>query len=198
MAYFEIISQPEMRVILADSSSVAASADRLSITISEFSSLLTSGPSPEQEILLSNLQAGETSLLQVMVEARDTMATANELAGTVEVLATRFDIGGPAREGAKPFDISDYQGAAQQLAQTANEFKSVIETLNELLASPLVAEQLPHVAAAAEVEGTRVLRNTVLLVAGSVVASFCAMLAALLAYRVLAARLASGSDSQRT
>ena len=199
LAYLEMMSQPEMQVILADGSSIAASADRLSNTVSELSSLLTGGPSPEQEIFFSNLGAGEKSLVQVMAGARDTMATANELAGTMEALATRFNVGGPSPEDAEPFDLAKYEGAALQLAHTANEFTSMIETLDELLGSELVAEGLPSVAerfpavaAAAEAEGNRVLRNTVLFVAGSVVASFFVMLAALLVYRVLAARLTSG------
>ena len=114
------------------------------------------------------------------------------------ILATRFDIGGPAAADAEPFDIAVYEGTAAQLATTASEFTRMIDTVNELLTSPLVAEQLPHVAVAAEAEGNRALRQLVWLVSGAVLATFCAMLAALLVYRILVARLASGPVDRPT
>ena len=193
LGYFEIMSQPEMRLLLEDSSSIAASVDRLSISVSEVSSLIASGPTPAQEAFFANLEAGEQSVLRVMAEARLTMATATELAGTMELLATRFDVG-----GAEPFDIAVYEGTAAQLAATASEFTRMIDMMNELLASPLVAEQLPRVAATAEAEGNRALRQVVWLASGAVLGTFCAMLAALLVYRILVTRLAAGPDGRAT
>jgi len=72
----------------------------------------------------------------------------------------------------------------------------MIESLNELLAAPLLAEELPGVAAAAKAEGAEVLRSSIWLVAGTTLVTFCAMLAALLVYRVLVARI-TPSDSHR-
>jgi hypothetical protein len=66
----------------------------------------------------------------------------------------------------------------------------LIESLTELLAASLLAEELPAVAAAAEAQGERVLRENVWMVAGTTLATFCAMLVALLAYRILVKRLA--------
>ena len=198
LGYFEIMSQPEMRILLQDSSSIAASVDRLSTSVSEVSSLIVSGPTPDQEAFFANLEAGEKSVLRVMAEARSTLAAANELAGTMDLLATRFDLGGPAAADAEPFDIAVYEGTAVQIAATAAEFTRTIDTMNEFLASPIVAEQLPYVAAVAEAEGNRALRQVVWLIAGSVLATFCAMLAALLVYRILVTRLASGPDGRAT
>ncbi len=198
LAYFEIAAQPEIAGVLANTDSIAASTDRLSRSVADLSALITSGSTPEQADLFASLESGQQNLVAVMSEARATMAAATELAAAMEVLAGRFKVGEPKPEGAKPgkpFEIAEYEGAASQFGATASEFRSMIESLNELLAASLLGEQLPDVAAAAEAEGARVLRNSVWLVAGTTLVTFCAMLAALLVYRVLAARIRSGDGS---
>jgi hypothetical protein len=202
MAYFEMVSQPEMRGLFANATSIAASTDRLSRTIADSSTAiataLTSAPSPEQEALFAQLGAGEQSLAHMLVELRETMGAATELAGAVEVLATRFDVGGPkpAKDpDAKPFDIVEYVGAAAQLATTAGDFRNMIESLNELISSPALSEGLPAATTRAQAEATSMMRSTVLLIALTVVGSFCLMLAALFLYRVYVGRLDSGHRS---
>jgi len=189
LAYFEIAAQPEIARVLANTDSIAASTDRLSRSVSQLTDLITSGPTPEQADLFASLESGQQNLVAVMSEARATMAAATELATAMEVLAGRFNVGVPKPENAKPFEIAEYEGAASQFGTTAAEFRGMIESLNELLAVSLLAEQLPHVAAAAETEAARVLRNSLWLIAGTTLVTFCGMLAALLVYRKLAARI---------
>jgi hypothetical protein len=198
LAFFEIAAQPEISGVLANTDSIAASTDRLSRSVADLSALITSGPTPEQADLFASLESGQQNVVAVMSEARETMLAATQLATAMEVLAGRFNVGAPKPEGAepgKPFEIAEYEGAASQFGATAAEFRGMIESLNELLAASLLAEQLPAVAAAAEAEGERVLRETVWLIAGVTVATFCAMLVMLLAYRILVNRLALGGDA---
>jgi hypothetical protein len=186
--------------MLANTDSIAASTDRLSRSVADLSALITSGPTPEQADLFASLDAGQQNVVAVMSEARETMLAATQLATAMEVLAARFNVGAPKPEGAepgKPFEIAEYEGAASQFGATAAEFRGMIESLNELLEASLLAEQLPAVAAAAEAEGDRVLRETIWLIAGTTLATFCAMLVALLVYRILVRRLASGGDAGR-
>ena len=124
-------------------------------------------------------------LLQLMAGARNTMGSANELATTAELLAVRFNIGEP---DTRPFDIADYRATALQLEGTAKEFRHMIASLNELVASPLIAKQFARSRSPGRIRRGPGTRNTVWLIAGSAVVAFCAMLAALLAYRVLVGR----------
>jgi hypothetical protein len=200
LAFFELASQPEISGVLANTDSIAASTDRLSRSVADLSALITSGPTPEQADLFASLDSGQQNVVGVMSEARETLLAATQLANAMEVLAARFNVGAPKPEGAepgKPFDIAEYEGAASEFANTAGEFRGLIESLNELLEASLLAEQLPAVAAAAEAEGERVLRENVWMIAGTTFATFCAMLAALLVYRILVNRLASGGDAGR-
>jgi hypothetical protein len=189
IAFLQIVSHPEAQGVLADARGISESADRLSRSAELLTSVLTQGPTPEQEAFFANLDEGEQRLRGLMAEARETMAAANELATSADALAVRFDLGGPPQEGDEPFDIADYQVAAHDFSAMAVELRSLVESLNTLLVSPTLSERLPTAVDAAQSGGEELVRYAVILALAVILATIFSTLIAMLGYRYLTARL---------
>jgi hypothetical protein len=200
LAYFEIVSQPEIQQALADTGRLSASADRVARSAETLTNILVLGPTPENEAFFASLDVGEQRLRGLIAESRETLATANALATTVDGLAVRLNLDAPPDPDAEPMDIpalfdvagnftAELGGVAGNFSETAIELRSLVESLDALLSSPAVAQHIPAAVDTAEGRTRELVRYVVLLTAGVVLASVLATLVAMLGYRYLAARL---------
>ncbi len=192
IAFFDIITQPEMQSLVENSDLIASSADRMSRNLEALSSILIEGPqTPEQVALFENIEAGEQRIRSLMGDLRGTMQEASQLAQTVDALAVRFDLGGPPSPDAEPFDIAEYESVAAQVGTTSEELTELVQSLNLLLSSRAVQERLPLAMDDAQATSRELVRYVAVLALVVFFAVMVGTVCALLGYRYLAARLDS-------
>jgi hypothetical protein len=190
LAFFEIMSQPETQGLLVDAARISASIEQFASNVDRLSTLLIEGArTPEDAAFFENLAGGEAQVRALLSDVRATMREANALAASVDGLAVRFDVGAPLAPGEKPFDIADYEPVAAQVTATTHELSELMGSLNQLLASPAMQDQLPSAVDQAQARSEEFVRYLVILALVIIFSSIMGTFGAVLGYRYLAARL---------
>jgi len=181
--------QPHFEQALKDATSLAESADRASRAaeaISQVAEELPGQVSAERKAIVDALEQQESQLNALF---KSGTAFSDSLGVTVtnfDALMKRFGVGVPDTNApppdpdAKPFDILDYAGTADQITAMAKELNVTLNELNTTLDSPA----LDRLSKQATSDARGLMNHAFLLVAGLVLLGFvCAVI-----YRVLAAR----------
>lgn len=122
------VSMPELRQLVANSTELAASGDRLSRAVEETPALLRS----EREEIVAALKSEEQDLTVLSRELDRTLAQGTKMAESTDAALKTFHAvvaqldTGPSEPASEPFRIQDY-------AETAGRIAHVAQSLTELL-----------------------------------------------------------------
>lgn len=191
---YQFAVAPETRDLLSATTRVSEASRSIANTASTLPEWATRERQAAIDQFMQALQSQQETMRALLVELRQALEAGNQTSESltttvraVDELVGRFKPGeAAAAPGApkKPFDINDYTRAAAEFAATARQLEQLVASLNQ---------NVPGVAAAAQrvTEGGRDLvdyafgRALIL-----VVVLIVGVLAAVLAYRVLAVRIA--------
>jgi hypothetical protein len=192
-----LLSLPDVRLMVSNSTQIAASADRVAVTAQNLPGRISN----EREEILKALQAQETSLKPLVGEVRETLtagtqmsASLNTMLVTFDALMKRFGVGepasGPPSTNSEPFRILDYAQTAGQMGAAARQLTDLLVTLDKTIGSTNLAQlsaQVGPVLVQAQ-SGGKELVNYIFLRA---VLFVVIVLAALLIYRYVGARMST-------
>jgi len=188
LAVYDITQQPELAKLIASSTTLSASAERMSLSVERLTDGLLVESAPEQRTLQSNLGRMDTIARGILDEAQETIEASNELVSRLTALAETLDLGGE-QPGTRPFDILEYQAAAGELTGTVGELHTLVVALNELLASPTIERQIPAALVGAGIQGEAFIEYLLMLMAAAMLFTMAATVMAFLAYRYASRRL---------
>jgi hypothetical protein len=185
---------PQLQQLLANSTQLAAAADRFSQVAAQLPTLL----STERERLLGVLKEQGTGLSALAKEVQQTLATGSQMADstnmtlkTFQEVMARFN-SGPQEPSAEPFRIREYTDAAAQIHATATELVVLLQALDGLAGSPHLAQvssQFSVLTQRAQTSGKEVVDYAFQRALLLVLLGCGAVFATALVYRVLNARL---------
>jgi hypothetical protein len=129
---------PQLQQLLANSTQLAAAADRFSQVAAQLPTLL----STERERLLGALKEQETGLRSLTREVQQTLATGGQMADSTNLTLKTFQEvtaqfnAGPQDPNTPPFRIREYTDTAAQIHATATELVVLLQALDGLAGSP--------------------------------------------------------------
>ena len=141
LAYLQMVSQPEVGILLKDTNRVTASLEQFAETASQF---------PDNaETLVKKLGDESERFAKLVEEVKQTLVVSNEMIvlinqtiETVDSLVTRFDPIREKQQGTEPIDIADYRAAAVDFTETARQLNFVIQSLDQILSNQQSAARL--------------------------------------------------------
>jgi hypothetical protein len=166
VATAKLATQPDVRQLVEDSRTFAEVSDRAAQTFAELVADLPEersaaidqilqGLSEERERLLADLASDDGDLRPLIADVRDTLEIGNEVSLMVreairdyDALLTHFDQRDAMAE--RPFDILEWQQTIAEAAVTAREAQKALASLENLLASAEIQQQLDDLVATAE------------------------------------------------
>jgi hypothetical protein len=193
---YDVLSQPEITSLLADSERFTKSMERLTLAVDELPQKrleaidqLMDRLSEERAAFVDQLVENEEEATRVLTELHGTIVASSELIGRVDSLMDKLpDPNAFGAADSEPVDINDYGRMIVDAATTAGEFTELVKAVEELVATPAWEKRLPEaVAAVGDVEGG--IRGTLLLVFVFTTGTIVAFFASLLAYKALLRRL---------
>jgi hypothetical protein len=201
----QLSDQPQMRLVLTNTTLLAGSADRISRATESASQTAAQLPdriSTERKEILAALDLQEGKLKDLTAQVDHTLQSGEKMSTslnttitTLDGLMKRFGVGEtnnaqPPNTNAEPFRIQDYGQAAVQLEGMAGKLTELLQTLDRTLGSTNLAKLSEQVAPAvqqAQIGGKQVVDYAfwkgILLAAVALLAAF--------SYRFLASRLAA-------
>ncbi len=151
-------NQPAVQQLVTNTTQVAASAERFAGVAEK----LPGQVSAEREEILKGLEAHEKSLVPLVSEVRQTLATGTEMSSslnttvtTFDALMKRFGVGEtnrvkPPETNSEPFRILDYEKTAAQLEVTARRLTELLVTFDQTLGSTNMTRLSAQVGTAVE------------------------------------------------
>jgi len=162
LVYEELLSQPEITQIFSDIARFMDISDRFatmfeqlpahvsierSAAITQFFGEL----SKERERLIEGILSEDKRIKGLFIDLHQLMESGNELAArinttvtSVNTLASRFDKGAE-QESSEPFDIKDYQQIVSEFSASVSQLNKLVNSIDELLATPKLDKRLPVV-----------------------------------------------------
>jgi hypothetical protein len=193
------VGMPAVQQLVTNSTAIAASVERFARVAEQ----LPGQVSAERKEILKALEAEEKNLTRLANEMRQTLTAGSEMSTSLNTTLTTFDavmkrfgVGEPTSAGApnanaEPFRIQDYQATAAQLETTARQLTELLVTLDRT--SGQLSAQVGPAVQRAQTGGQELVDYAfwkgILFVA--------IVLVACLIYRILGARLASTTRSDR-
>jgi len=182
--------------LVTNTTQLTAAVDR----VSQVAEQLPGQVDKQREEVFKALEAQEKQLTPLVSEVRQTLGTGKDLSASlnttitsVDALMKRFGVGEPPPPGPKPppgepFHIEDYTRTAAQLEATARQLTELVRALDQATAPAKLGQLSAQVAPAVQQAqaGGKALVDYAFWRALLFVA---AVLAAALAYRVLAVRI---------
>jgi hypothetical protein len=212
----QLADQPAAQQMLTNVDQLAASMQVFAKTAEQLPQLVNqqreaaiqqvfAGVANERSNILASLASEEKKMHDLMAEARGTINSANEMAGSMNTAIRSLEsfmryvsppktntVAGPARTNSRPFDVLDYGTAAGQVGGMAKELNTLLTTANQSIPQ---ATQLGQQAAANVERAVRrgfwlgLVLIAVLLV-GAVLAALC--------YQVLVSKLVRQESAPST
>ena len=138
LAFYEIISLPEMKQLLDNTDGLTEVSERLAKQVEE----LPGWVSAERQQLLQDLASEEkrlrgllTDVRQTIVEGSELISLANTTVSSVDSLTGRLE-SGPFAEKLASFDIREYQKTAAEAAETLIQLNLLLDSIGALLDTP--------------------------------------------------------------
>jgi hypothetical protein len=147
------MAMPEVQQLVANTSRLATSAERLSGVAEQFPKQV----SAEREAILGAFRTQEKSLRMLAAAIRQTLVEGTRMSTsldstltTFDALMQRFGVGEPENTGtpdtdAEPFRILDYAQTATQLEAAARQTTDLVRALDQALASTNLAQVLAQI-----------------------------------------------------
>lgn len=162
MVYHDLATGREIRQLLSDITGFREVVERLPAQISE-----------ERKSIMRDLESHEKTIQNVIGDIRQTMSEGNDLISlvnettkTVDYTASRIDSMLRNPETGRPFDIMNYYNTVLLASDAVKQANSLLDSVEELLASPKWEQQMPVVlklADAVESEGEELVTHAFVL-----------------------------------
>jgi hypothetical protein len=142
-----VAAMPETRRMLTNSSQIAEAALRLSAVAEQLPSRL----SQERQEIIESLQSERVNLRELSAEVRETLQAGSQMASNANTVLRSFDgiVERLDKDGtdtnAQPFRIGDYTVAAAQADVTAQRLTTLLQQLDQTLASTNLDALVSHV-----------------------------------------------------
>lgn len=146
---YDVLAQPEINESLVSANSVARTIEALPESRLAFVDQLVEGVGAERRAIIQDILGQQATFSQLLSDFRPIVESAAELAGhlnettqTIERTATavNLDLGGPPGE---PMDVGAYQGLVAESARTVVELRQLVASLDALVHSQTINQQLP-------------------------------------------------------
>lgn len=179
----EFLRNSQVAAALTNATSLAQSADRLSLAVQSGSRTAAQLPdriTAEREALVKALEAQEGKLRELSVEVSRTLAAGDKMSTslnqtlvTFDALMKRFGVGeppsGPPDTNSPPFNILDYGRTADQITAMARELDVLIKDASGSVETPALDKRIADLnalSARARSDAKSVLNHAFLLAAG--------------------------------
>lgn len=146
LLFDRLAAAPETEQFLTATARFTEASERLTKTVERLPDQIAE----ERRQLILQLESEETRLRGLLADMQQTLAAGSELTsqvnttvGAIDALAARFD-SGPSPRDAEPFDIKDYREAATRVSDAAQQLTVLVESMEQLLASPGWEQRLPQ------------------------------------------------------
>jgi hypothetical protein len=153
----EAAHQPGVSTLLTNTTSITASADRISRAIEK----LPGQVATERQALVSSFESNEPKLAALVDKSRQSLLAAEQMSTslnatlkTFDALMERFGVGNTNEASpsaaapdppSRPFDILDYAKTAEQITTMSKELNAVLKELNTTIDSPALDARLQAV-----------------------------------------------------
>ena len=157
LAYRELVTEPEIRQILADGDRLTNISERFTEIVEQFPAKIAEErdaainqfarmASNERKELMADLLSEEKAVKGLFADLRQILEAGNKLAdqintavNSVDTLAARFDTGpNPER-----LSIEDYRGIVSEFTISVQQLNALLHSVDELLTSPKLERALP-------------------------------------------------------
>jgi len=135
------ILNPEVQKVVGDIHTFSEVSERLA-TVAE---QLPDHIAAERRNLIHDLESQEKALSQTMREAKELISLVDETAKTVDTLSARIDTMIRTPGTGRPFDIMDYYNTVLAASDAVKQASSLLDSVDELLASPNWEQWMPVV-----------------------------------------------------
>ncbi len=109
--------------------------------------------SKEREKIFDDFVAEEKRIRSVLTELRQTLSSGNELMLTTNTLLEKFNIATTSDIPSEPFDINDYRATIVEVANASREINTMVNSINQLIASDGLEQLLPKIVKAVDQAG---------------------------------------------
>ncbi len=192
LTFAKVADQPEVADALGDWRRVSESMERIAAEAEQLPEQrlaaieqLFDALDEERIAFMKDLTSDEAGVSGVLGELQQVLTSANQLIGQVDGLADQLRIGDPNKPRRDP---NEYRVVIAQAANTAAEFRGLVQAVEQLMASPAWEQRVPELVGVADEVSTDVaalLDHGFLLTAALIGIFFTA----LLVYRLILARL---------
>jgi len=194
----EVVSQPEVRLALTNTTRLTDSADRFSRaaeSVSQTAAQLPDRISAERKEVLAALDQQEGKLRDLAAEVNRSLVSADKMSGSLNITITNFDalmkrfgVGEPSTNPAPdtnlpPFNILDYGQVAQQIGVMAKDLNTLVASVNQNV------PQIERLSQTATGDARKVVDHAFHLGLVLIVTLLVGLVAAGLLYRFIAERL---------
>jgi hypothetical protein len=195
LTVYSMLRQPEIVQALEDWQRVSESMERFAERAEDLPKQrleaieqLMEGLAEQRKAFMDDLIADENKLRDVLGDLHQALVAANELVGGLDGLATKFNIGGADEE---PFDVNEYRQIFAEASGTVTELTSLVQAVEQLVASPTWEQRVPQAVDVAHTIGgdAKALLTRVFLLAVALIAVF---FISMFAYRYASIRLTRG------
>jgi hypothetical protein len=157
LAYRELVTEPEIRQILADGNRFTNISDRFTGIVEQFPEKIAEErnaainqfarmASNERKKLMEDLLSEEKAVKGLFADLRQILEAGNKLAdrvnttvNSIDTLAARFDTGpNPER-----LSIGDYRQIVSEFTVSTQQLNALVHSVDELLTSPKLEKSLP-------------------------------------------------------
>ena len=135
---YQLTDQPEMKQMLSNAASVAASAQTFATTAAQFPTLVDQQRRAAIQQVLEGLNSQQTNMSRFLSNTRETLIAGNQMAASVnnatrslDALARYVSSKQTAITNRRPFDVRDYGSAANQIGAAATNLNLLLVTVNQ-------------------------------------------------------------------
>lgn len=182
LGVYEVVGQSEVTSLIEDANRITTSVERFATVAEElpekrFQAIEQLGDrlGEERAAFMEDLFAEEETVRAVLKDLQQTVAVVNELVVNVDGLAAKLNLGDPNKE---PLDVNGLHQVVVGASEAAGEFATLVEKVEELMASPAWDKRIPQATQAVDEVGddVDVLLKKVFVFAIAMVAVFFAFM----------------------
>jgi hypothetical protein len=194
----EVVSQPEVRLALTNTTRLSESVDRMSRaaeSVSQTAAQLPDRISAERKEILAALDQQEGKLRDLASEVNRSLVSADKMSSSLTITITNFDalmkrfgVGEPSTNAAPdtnspPFNVLDYGQVAQQVGTMAKDLNTLVSSVNQNV------PQIEHLSQTASGNAQKVVDHAFHLGLVLIAVLLAGLMVAGLVYRFLAEKL---------
>ncbi len=156
------ILNPQVQKVVKDVHKFSNVTERLATVAEQLPDQIAA----ERRSLVQDLESQEKALSQMMREGKELVSLVNETTTTVDAVSARIDSMLRTPATGRPFDIMDYYNTVSAAADTVIKLQSLLDSADELLASPNWDQRMPvvlNLADGVESEGEKLVTYAFLL-----------------------------------